>query len=155
MRGIGDWKRACGLLGVFAAAAVLVAVVSAGRPTIPAALAVEDADHRLAGELEERRVKLMARQDGKLAVTRALVRQEISLPEAARRLRDLVGDDPQVIRWMGAAFPGVASEEELFCRHAIRLAALELDGAAHREAELTRLEAELRAYLGRIKLRPA
>jgi hypothetical protein len=152
MRGIGGWKRECGLLGVFAAAAVL-AVANAGGPAFQEAFSFEDRATRSSRELEERRVQLMGRQEGKLVVTRALVRREISLPEAARRLRDLVGDDPQTIHWMRGGFPGASSEEELFCRHAIRLAEIELKDSARSQAVVACLEAELRAHLERSRLR--
>jgi hypothetical protein len=136
-------RRELVLAGVLAAG---LAVLTVPRTPHPAGGPGDGSDPRL----EERRVELLARLAGKQAVMRALLRRELTLPEAADRLRELTAGDPRTLAGLRLRHPDAASEEELFCRHATDLVELVMphDPAAAGAAR-ARLESDLREHRGR------
>jgi hypothetical protein len=98
-----------------------------------------------AAALERQRLTLLDRVAAKVELHRALLRGDLSLPEAARRLRELCRDDPWAYARLLGQFPG-CSEAEALCRHLLHYAEDDdRDGswansaAAHLEAGLTDL----------------
>jgi hypothetical protein len=99
-------------------------------------------------ELEYQRQILLSRRLAHLDITRALIRREVSLLEAAGRFRDLISVDAQARHWLRMV-DADCSEEELFCRQVIRIVDGELLDESAATAEVPRLEAELRDLIDR------
>jgi hypothetical protein len=74
-----------------------------------------------AAELERQWLILLGRVAAKIELHRMLLRGELSLPEAAYRLREILRDDPWAYARLVGQFPG-CSEAEALCRHLLHYA---------------------------------
>jgi hypothetical protein len=97
------------VIGFVAVAALVAAHPGAGRARSASDAGAED--DRTAWEAAFRRTR------GRIAAAVALVRGELTVPEAVARFRALLADDPVALRGLGAKYAG-APIDELAARQA-------------------------------------
>jgi hypothetical protein len=95
-----------------------------------------------AAELERQRLTLLERVATKIELHRMLLRGELSLPEAAVRLREVLRNNPGAYAQTIGQYSG-CSEMEAFCQHLLHYGGdNDADGASARSV-IARLEADL------------
>jgi hypothetical protein len=138
----------CYIAGVPAALlamAYLVQVASRPSPDTPADLSFyEDAEKT--AELDRQLQAITTRQEAKAEIARAVMRCELSLLEAAARIRELVASDPRYLAVNRIARPDY-SDDEIFCRQVIAsVAVLAEDMQCEINCTVARLEAEFETH---------
>ena len=120
----------------------VVYVIAVGLVAAAAAVAVRPATNRARSpqdvRADEERAALAAidgRTRAREAAATALVRGELTVPQAVARFRDLLADDPAGLRNLGARFPD-APLDELAAHQAAGYVAHRTAGDPYRKAEL-------------------
>jgi hypothetical protein len=139
-----SWLRlACGICVAGSVIGTLaLSLVGGGAALEPSVLAQEG---ERAHELDRKLYECHERCKSLDLLIAALISGELSLREAARQdreLHDTVGAPDLRVLFSGT------SEEEVFCRHMIRVVTIRVEGSPKRREVLRRLEAEFERLRG-------